>query len=167
MGFDVEKAIGELDRARTMFAQWVRSTPEERIGWRPPTEGGDPTTIAEQVKHCLDVEAAHATLMFGGEAPAAEGGEGDYFASSSWAKAGPAGALTAKEDLLRCLEDTGQRTAELIRGYADGDWDEVVDAGFAKMSKARFVGLLGHHWWWHVGQVAYIQRLYGDTTMGG
>lgn len=165
MGFDVEGALGRLEMIHSEFLSMVRSTPEDRVDWRPPSEGGDPTTISEQIKHCVDVEAGMATHLFTNEAPE-QGEGGDYFASATWAGVGPAGALSAKEDLVRSIEETAQRTAELVRSQPDNIWDEEVDAGFAKMTKAGFVGLLTHHWWWHAGQVAYIQRLYGDISFG-
>ncbi len=165
MGFDVEGALGRLEMIHSEFLSMVRSTPEDRVDWRPPSEGGDPTTISEQIKHCVDVEAGMATHLFTNEAPE-QGEGGDYFASATWAGVGPAGALSAKEDLVRSIEETAQRTAELVRSQPDNIWDEEVDAGFAKMTKAGFVGLLTHHWWWHAGQVAYIQSLYGDISFG-
>jgi len=165
MGFDVEGALGRLETIRSNFVNMVRSTPEDRLDWRPPSEGGDPTTISEQIKHCVEVEAGTATRLFTDEAPE-QGEGGDYFASATWAGVGPAGALSAKEDLIRCIEETGQRTTELMRSQPDDIWDEEVDAGFAKMTKAGFVELLTHHWLYHAGQVAYIQRLYGDVSFG-
>lgn len=166
MGFDVEKAITELGEIRAMVLGLVRATPEERVDWRPASDTGDPTTISEQLKHCLGVEYHFVEGLIGGKTPDHGEEGGDFFASSSWAKAGPAGALSTKADLMRCLEESTEHTATALRNVPVSGWDEVVDAGFTKRSKAAFVELLVHHWWWHAGQIAYVQRLYGDTSVG-
>jgi hypothetical protein len=44
-------------------------------------------------------------------------------------------------------------------------WGDIVDLGWMKIPQAGAAGLLASHWSYHCGQVAYIQRLYGDAEM--
>ncbi|MBD3173761.1 MAG: DUF664 domain-containing protein [Armatimonadia bacterium] len=166
MGFDVEHAISRLDEVRGFCLRMLKEMPEDKMDWRPPIDGADPTNISEQIKHSLDVEHGMASHMLAGESMEAPDSGHDYFASSTWAQVGPAAELKARDDLMAAIQETAQRTTELLRKQPSDGWDVEIDAGFAKKTKAGFIDMLIDHWWYHVGQIGYIQRLYGDMSFG-
>jgi hypothetical protein len=169
MAFDVEQAIGEIKGARGFFLEVFGKTAEDKLDWRPScAEGGDATTILEIVRHLVASDVSMLAML--GVDPAevglaSDGGPSEDWASSAkFASQGPAANITTKAELIAKLNEVAEIVDTALRGVPAAKWDEEYDAGWMKGPRSQFLGLMGVHIHYHNGQVAYIQRLYGDLA---
>jgi len=144
----------------------LESTPEQMLTWRPRSASGDPTSILDIAKHCIAAESMFQPLIRDGHMPTASAANADWLSSEAFATRGPAAEVHDKAGLVLLVADLERYAAEIAESLAPEAWDEIVETPFRTAPRGRFLWILASHWAYHCGQVAYIQRLYGDLSYG-
>jgi uncharacterized damage-inducible protein DinB len=144
-----------------------KATPDDKLEWRPAAvDGADATNILEIARHCIAADGYFTFMFTESKVPAHEEGAADWFSSASFAGEGPAAGVSNKAGLIKALEHEAAKTDAVIGAVTPEAWAEMVEAPWMTATRAEFLGLLAGHWSYHAGQVAYIQRLYGDNSFG-
>jgi len=163
---DSQAAVAAVQGGRHLFLMVFGATPDDKLDWRPmAVEGADATDILEIARHCIATDGYFTHMLTQNKVPAHEG-SADWFSSAAFAAEGPAAGASDKEGLVRALEEQAAKTDAVINSVTPEGWAETVEAPWMTASRAQFLGLLAGHWSYHAGQVAYIQRLYGDNSFG-
>jgi hypothetical protein len=159
----VQAALKRIQGSRGFLFHVLDKTPEDRLDWRPAVEpGGDATTILEIMRHLVASEAHMLAIVCeGSEHP---GGSEDWASSAKFAAEGPAAKATTKAELVSLLTAAGEEFDKAAAAVPDAKWGEEYDAGWMKAPRFEFLGMAGLHYDYHNGQIAYIQRLYGDLS---
>lgn len=160
----IETTLKWLAASREFYIQLIEATPEDRLDWKPAAGQGDATSILEITRHLIAGERPMRSMVVSGKWPEDTPMDPDWAASSSFASAGPAAGATGKAELVRMIREVGAETDLALKGVPDSAWGDTISVPFMTDTRAGFVGLAATHWSYHTGQVAYIQRLYGDLT---
>lgn len=82
------------------------------------------------------------------------------------------GAMMAQFDTLdkaiEALQASTERLVEAIEAFPSEELDTLVTMPYASEPMSWAEVMLGGHYWntvYHIGQIAYIQTLYGDAKM--
>ncbi len=161
MAYDVEGALARIRSSRGFLIHFFTKTADDRLNWRPAVEsGGDATTILEIMRHIVASESSMLPVAL------KEGGDhepsADWASSAKFASAGPAAGATTKEEIVAKLNEAAAVLDAAILEVPQERWGEEYDAGWMKAPRFDFLGLVALHYDYHNGQIAYIQRLYGD-----
>lgn len=162
---DVEAKIQQLNAARGFYASFLATTPDEKLGWKPEGVPGDATSILEITRHCIAADVYFRALFESGTMP--QPPDGAHWADSNvFASAGPAAGLETVAELAELMRKEGDATAEAMRAVPADKWGELLTVPWMTGPRELFADLLVSHWQYHLGQLAYIQRLYGDLSFG-
>jgi hypothetical protein len=163
MAFDVQAALKRIEGSRGFLLHVLDKTPDDKLDWRPAVaEGGDATTILEIMRHLVASEAHMLAIVK--DTPEGPGGSEDWASSAKFAAEGPAATATTKAELVALLNAAGAGFAGIAAAVPADKWDEEYDAGWMKAPRSEFLGMASLHYDYHNGQIAYIQRLYGDLS---
>jgi len=163
---DIEAALKGLQGAREMFLMVLNGTPDDRMEWKPACDGGDPTNIIEQARHSISAEVDLRGVLVEGKVPEDMNMESEWASSATFAKAGPAAGLSTKAEFAESMKAEADKTAEALQGIPAEAWGDMIETPFLSGPRAMFLSILIDHWSYHAGQIAYIQRLYGDMKFG-
>jgi len=158
----IETTLKWLAASREFYTQMIEATPDDRLDWRPATGEGDATSILEITRHLIAGERPMRSMVVSGKWPEDTPMDPNWAASSSFAGGGPAAGVTCKADLVRMIREAGAETDLALKAVPDSAWNDTISVPFMSDTRAGFVGLAATHWSYHTGQIAYIQRLYGD-----
>jgi len=139
-----------IERAAMSLAHFAGSTERERLSWKPQAEESSCCRSAtEQLDECIGVNFGFAAVLSGGTPPERSG----------------EGAATQKdpEELERLVQESGARLAAVVRGMTVEDLRKTYDMGWAKLSGSVAIDLALANMHYHIGQINYIQTLYGDS----
>jgi len=158
----IETTLKWLAASREFYIQMIQATPDDRLDWKPVAAQGDATSILEITRHLIANEHPMRSMVVDGKWPEDTPMDPNWAASSSFAGAGPAAEVSDKADLVRMIREAGAETDQAVRDVPDSAWNDTVSLPFMTDTRAGLVGLAASHWSYHTGQVAYLQRLYGD-----
>lgn len=146
----IQKAANDLIAA-------VKATPDERINWRPLPEARP--ILPQLVECCLAnrmwaniLQTRAHTVLPEGEATKA------YKEIDSAVKA------------VEYIQETSDRVAEVIRNIPDTDLSAIVPFPWDTQRGIPIAECCFHTYWnlsYHLGQISYIQTLYGDNEEHG
>jgi hypothetical protein len=122
--------------------------------------GGKPTSTLDIVRHCIAVDVEMKEYVTG-EAEV-DFDEADIEASFS---SGPAAGVSERDGLLGILEETARAVDAALAAVPDERWGEMLELPFGSLSVEAFAWWLVAHWYYHAGQIAYLQRCWGDLGM--
>lgn len=131
--------------------RYVRATPEDRRTWSPLDAG---RTMMSQLQECAvatDFFLQHIDLAYTPK-----------YRSMDEAYAAMAGLNTVDACEAELRSQTALLTARLV-ALPSEEWDREVTMPWGKKEKLRTVAFYHYgNLTYHVGQIAYIQTLYGD-----
>jgi hypothetical protein len=138
----------------------ARAVPEDRLQWSPLDEG---RTIFSMLGECATIPPFATTVLTTGKVP--------EFTEEAMAK-----SRALRETLITiddceklCLENTAV-LYEAIRAFPTERLDEKIDLPFREGLTVTMAQIANMHNWnttYHIGQIAYIQTLYGDKEWHG
>ena len=150
---DVDRALQAIQEAQRYFVGMFQRAPEDKLQWTPDCPEGTPTSMVQIARHLISADTEFACIMAGEETPADIAGA----SIEESFNAGRAKDVSDRAELVRLIETTMEALEDAM-----GD---MVELPWATMPRAALPGLLAGHWSYHCGQVAYIQRCYGDVQM--
>lgn len=133
-----------VERAAGMLAHFLSVTKSERLDWRPSVDGHMGRDALDQASECIRVNNFIA-LLLRGEEPTAATDE-------------PAHADRVCAEVLA----SGENLASAIRGLEDGALERLYPARFGPTPGKVLLELAHANMHYHIGQINYIQSLYGD-----
>jgi hypothetical protein len=143
------KLIEQIKDAQHHLLVALKYTPDEKLDWVPMGKAKTPREIAAE---CAMMEKGAVSLIEGGtiDAPA-QGLE-------------PEGHAT-REGLLKLLDESLQELASTAEGLTAEQLGEERQVPWGADTVAGLLEKVQFHTIWHVGQLNYIQTLWGDTDM--
>jgi len=157
----IETVLEWLTNSRGFYIGLLEATPDGRLNWKPEGDNGDATSVLEITRHMIASEPMR-DIVINGRWPEDTPMDPDWVTSASFASSGPAAAITDKAELVRLIREQGAVTDEALKGVPDSTWGDTISLPFMTATRAGFLALCATHWSYHTGQVAYLQRLYGD-----
>lgn len=149
--YDMVQTMTE-EAARALF-RYAYAVPEERRNWRPaPTA----TSVMEILVENAVVPFAIAAVLR--ERP-------QQVNETVWEEAsGKAGELGTIEACERACQDGTAELIQALRSIPPGELMQTVMMPW-QLRCSLLQAAMSHYWnlTYHLGQIAYIQRLYGDT----
>ncbi|MFQ5809664.1 MAG: DinB family protein [Armatimonadota bacterium] len=158
---DTQPLLKGLAEARNAFTRMLDRTPDDRLEWTPDTTTeGKPTSTLDIIRHLIASDVDMKQVI-------AEGVPSEWDPSDMEAsfRSGPAADVTDRARLLQILEETGKEVDAAFEALPEERWGETLELPFGSMSVAAFAWMLVAHWYYHCGQIAYLQRCWGDVGM--
>ncbi|HRF59673.1 MAG TPA: hypothetical protein PLH94_07130 [Fimbriimonadaceae bacterium] len=149
----IELLINMTDSAVDMLFSSARKMPAERQVWSPMETG---RTALDQLQECACAPDLHMQLIDPEHPGPFEGYEGAREYRKRW--------TTVEACEAACRESTA-RWAHFVRGLSPERLASMAETPWGPTP----VGVItGFHYWnlvYHLGQINYIQTLYGDRDM--
>jgi len=146
----IGKALDDLFRT-------AKAMPQDKLTWQC---GGECRTALQLLQECAQSMKWPQSLL---------NPEGFSFDSETMEKAMAERAQwTTAEDCERAARANWQDTKAFIENYPEEDLDRVMALPFGPDLKLTVAEILGSPYWnmtYHLGQINYIQLMYGDKEM--
>ena len=142
-------AIGKVNEAHHHLLVALKYTPDDKLDWVSLGKAKTPTEIAAE---CAMVYRGVVSLIQGGtiDAPGREMKPEDHATRD--------GLLKLLEEALREFASAAEPlTEEQLQEKRQAPWGEDTIAGLLEKAQVHTI--------WHVGQLNYIQTLWGDSDM--
>jgi hypothetical protein len=142
-----EYVAEQTERMGVNYCDFILTTHQDRLDWHPRIEdAAHARSILEQVAECINVNHTIASLLRGdppvvGQLTELGGGEG------------------ACERLTESVVDL----AGAIRALTDADLEKTFEHPRGTMLGRNLIIMPMRNMGYHIGQLNYIQLLYGDT----
>jgi len=153
-----ERIVAMTRAAGESFYRNCEAVPEEKREWKPAETA---RTVLDQAQEC----ATTGNWII----PLIETGEPRPFTPEIVAMLKEERqSLKTIADCASAARDEMEKLAEVILAVPDSALDDVISLPFAEgmtMSRAEVMMMTYWNYVYHTGQVAYIQRLYGDVEM--
>ena len=152
--------IDSTRKAQEEAFAYAKAVPEDKADWKPLDAGRSVLDLARELAQCPDWTydlVATGRLDWSEEAQAASKAESD--------------AWTTVADCDAACREKLERVYALCRDFPDARLAETVDLPFGpggSMKTFTLSDILAFPCWnftYHLGQIAYIQTLYGDREM--
>jgi len=140
-----------VERIAAALAHFVRTTPADKLGWRPRLVG-EGRSVLEQAAECVLVNRALAAILRGEET-------GHPLAGRS----GPLLEFQSAEDACAQLESSAAEVAAAILALDDGAMERAFPHWRGPMTGESLLEMPYRNMAYHAGQVNLIQLLLGDS----
>lgn len=155
-----EFVIGEIEKAREEVFRYAEAVPAERLDWQPIGEGGEKgqSILALCRELAMTPDWAYSVLT-DAPRPSEEERAAMIADMESW---------SSPEECERVCSAKLVRLFELYREFTDEDLQRTKWLPYNGGRDHTFLELLDYPRWnmtYHLGQIAYIQILYGDREM--
>ena len=136
----------------------ARAMPEDKIEWKPLDKG---RSVLDQLQECAQAPIWYVSMLESRKAP--------EFDEDTRKKAGEERQQwkTIDECEKVCGENS-ERLAELIDTFPDEDLEIMITLPFGDGMVVSMADVMMFQYWnnvYHIGQLSYIQTLYGDMEM--
>lgn len=127
----------------------LKYTPDDKLDWVPMGKAKTPWEIAVE---CAMVYRGVVSLIEGGsiDAPARELNPDDH---------------ATREGLLKLLDESLCELVSAAEGLTEEQLGETRQAPWGQDTVGGLLGKAQFHTIWHLGQLNYVQSLWGDTEM--
>jgi hypothetical protein len=135
------------------FFKYARAVPEDKLSWKP-AEGS--RTVLDLAQECAQsADWAPGMIKAGGFSFDEEAMNQMREERAGW---------TTVEACERVCRERTEGLFEAIRAFPEEKLHETIELPFGKKTFAWWEIMLVHNWnlTYHLGQVAYVQTLYGD-----
>jgi len=134
--------------------RYAKAIPSEKLTWRPAEHA---RSALEILQECAVLPAALTAWLQ--ERPQSPPSMEQY--APYWAQAA---ALTSLDACEQALRENTQKLLQVAESLSEAELNQTAVAPWGR-TYTLAEGCLIHHWnlTYHLGQIAYIQLLYGDT----
>ena len=151
----IQKLASKLNQeiAKSLIRN-VRAMPADKVTWAPLEKG---RTALAQLQECTVITGFTIYTLQKHELPA------DF----NEAFAREAGEMDTVEKAIARLEERSAILGSVIEAFPDADLDKTIKMPWEE-EPSSLAELMFMNYWnnaYHVGQIAYIQTLYGDSEM--
>jgi len=132
----------------------VRAMPEDKTAWQPLENG---RTTLSQLQECAIICGFSIATLTNRAVPA------DFKEAYGREMA----EIDTVEKAAARLEERVEKLAATIQGFPASDLDQTIMMPF-RPTPVSFAELMFMNYWnvvYHIGQICYIQTLYGDNEM--
>lgn len=137
-----------LTEMGNQLAHALATTHVDRLDWKPSTEASSQTRSAlDQAAECIDINRRYASLLRG-ETPDAP--------CFDW-------PFRTPEDAIQLIRNSAQELASAVRNLDDQALMRPYDTGVGVIPGAIVLQFAASNMAYHIGQINFIQTLYGDT----
>lgn len=148
----IDFIIQDTERNLENFFYTCRKVPAEKLDWKPLDGGRSVLDQAQEVALCpLWVPGLLAARGFD------PGVFGDFEASKATLPDLDACEATAKENMKKFVD--------AVKAFPEADYQTEVEFPWGKYTFLQTMTFAGWNATYHMGQVSYIQTLYGDFSM--
>lgn len=151
-----DHVVRQTQKAVADFIRTVEAVPEEKLDWKPSESARSIRSQAQEV--CVFPGFPIALIQHG--VPSAMELVQQLMDESQ-----------ASTEISTLLEHLRSGTADLcaaISAFPDSRLDEEISLNFGAQSQWTMADVLGMHYWnttYHIGQINYLQTIWGDRTM--
>jgi hypothetical protein len=139
-----------VERAGIMLGHTAATTPADKLAWCPNIDGVSQCRSGyAQINECVVVNDRFATLLSGGD-------PGPMSLDDHFAYESPAAAQEA-------IVTSATNLAKVIRGLDPDALNETITTPRGTITVPMLLEIALANMHYHVGQINYIQLLYGDT----
>ncbi|MCS7300800.1 MAG: DinB family protein [Fimbriimonadales bacterium] len=134
--------------------RYAKAIPADKLAWRPAEHA---RSALEILQECAVLPAVVAAWLH--DRPQSPPSMEQY--APYWAQAE---TLTTLEACEQALRENTQKLLQAVESLSDAELSQTAVAPWGR-TYTLTEGCLIHHWnlIYHLGQIAYIQLLYGDT----
>lgn len=146
----------ETMRVMEALFRSARSMPEDKLTWQPGDLG---RTALDQLQECAMVPSWAASLLTTRKF--------DFTPEMMKAAAEERSKWTLDDCERECRERT-EKLFEVMDAFPDEDLEKTMFLPFGGGKDRPFAEIMGLHLWnltYHLGQIGYIQLMYGDKEM--
>ena len=137
-----------IEKSALILGTFVKSTPEDRLRWRPSTEAASNTrSILEQVGECIFANERFMHYLRSEAAPQPPA-EWDTFASA--------------KEAIGLLAESGRKLAAMVAQMDAEALAKTYQTHRGPMIGALLIQFPVRNMTYHMGQINFIQLLYGD-----
>lgn len=151
-----EQAIRMNEQAGKSLVTAARAMPEDRLTWSVLDEG---RTVLDLVRECAESPLWFAKML--------ERRDGPPLARDELGGSETEAPATL-EGCERALSENTQRLNDVIRSVPDGDMMKLIAMPWNPSDTVPAADVMFMHYWnatYHLGQINFIQTLYGDKQM--
>lgn len=151
-----EQIIRLTESGNRDFLRSVRATAEDKLEWKALDEG---RTVLGMAQECAQSALWFAIML--------EKRTGTPFPMDDYPKMQAERAAWSLDDCERIMQENTERLAAATRATPDEDLEQVLTLPWGDI-KASLADIMAYHYWnvtYHLGQVNFIQTLYGDKEM--
>ena len=142
-----EHIANQTERVADSLADFLSTTPEDRLRWKPECPGSCPTRSAlEQVSECVGVNRLVAKVLRG---ETVTGGYDEIEFSSG-------------EEAQTILKESATELVAALRTLSDDDLKRVFHHPRAEIPGENLIMMCYRNMAYHAGQINLIQMLAGD-----
>lgn len=155
-----EFIIYQTQGAMQMFYNSARSMPEDKLTWQPEETARTPLDLAQE---CAYFPLWMIPLLVDRKSP-------EYTPEDYQAMKDLRASWTTVDACEAACRENSEKYFAAIRAIPDDELDTMVDLPFAPGMKDSLAGVAMFHYWnlvYHLGQINYVQRMYGDVEMHG
>lgn len=152
-----DQLIRLTDKAAADFERALDGLPEDKLEWKVLDAG---RTALDQYQEI----AQSPTYVI----PILKNKSMGDFNPESFQKIRQERADWTKADCKRILRENLDKFYEVVRNYPDEDLTVEIDLPFAEGMRQSMADIMAYPYWnlsYHLGQIAFIQTLYGDWQM--
>lgn len=152
-----DQVVQMTQRAHESFLKSVRAVPNDKLDWRPLDSG---RSALDQLQEVAQAPTYAIPMLVERKV-----GPWDPVAFEQ-IKAARQGWSVA--DCERVLADNSKRFFEVVQDFPDADLQATLFLPFAGGFESSYAEIMLYPYWnavYHLGQVNYIQTLYGDWEM--
>lgn len=124
----------------------IHAMPEEKLDWKPGEKARTARELVEEIVHVMPFNTILVKTL---KAPEGE-----------WEGAEKGKSMTELEKQLHTLV---KEFIAAVREFPDDKLDTEIDLGWMKMTFSQVIAYPYWNMMYHIGQIGYIQTLYGDT----
>lgn len=149
-----ETIIAQTGTTMNNFFNYARAVSADKVDWKPLDSG---RSVLDMAQECAQSPDWGVGLMkMGGFS----GFDDDMMQKMRDERA----QWTSVDECERVCRERADKLFEAIRAFPDEKMDETIELPWGKKTFAwwEIMGLLNWNLTYHLGQVAYVQTLYGD-----
>ncbi|MCS6962291.1 MAG: DinB family protein [Deltaproteobacteria bacterium] len=150
--FDVTKSL--TLKALKEFIAYASKTSDDKVNWKPSETARSVIEISQECLALANLLVVSAKENF------------STLTEEKWqAEMNKAKGFTSLNDVLRQLRLKTNSLLRVFERFPPGKWSTTVKTGWGKMSIFEILWMHHNHLTYHLGQIAYIQTIYGDLEM--
>ena len=153
-----ERVIALTRSAIDTLFRTARAVPADKLDWRPLDEG---RSVLDQLQECAQIPLWHARFL---QTRVVYPVDEESFRQELEKRR----QWSTLDECERACRDNGERLFAAIRAIPDDELDHMIELPFnggMSLSLADILMLHHNNTIYHLGQINYIQTLYGDKDM--
>jgi hypothetical protein len=137
---------------------YVRAMPEDKLRWKP---AGGSRHALDILQECAQSPTWSATIAENRRWP-------DFDPDERERRRKERQEWDTIDKCEQVIRENNKKLFAVVRDFPDSELDTKIDLPFEEGMQLTLAQILMGQYWnltWHIGQIAYIQTMYGDMNM--